>query len=91
MSMDGVTEHKLVPKQQAARMDFLWAYQGFQSLPGTDDDVTEAGRAALDSVVERMKYAGLYARSSADADVRWGVRVLVTALRKATRRQGCEG
>lgn len=86
MPMHGVTELQQSPtKRQAARIDFLMAYLGLPTLPGTNEDVNEAGRAALDQVVARMKHAGLYGRTSEDADCRWGVRVLVTALRRAMR------
>ncbi len=70
------------PAKQKERLAFLRSYDPIASVPSLDDDITDAGRAALDQVVARMKHAGLYARASVDADCRWGVRTLVQQLRR---------
>lgn len=82
MPMHAVLGRKSLPARHIARLEFLDRYASLASLPSTEDDVTEAGRAALNQAVARMKHAGLYARSTEDADCRWGIRLLVGNLRK---------
>lgn len=65
----------------AARKAWLQEQPDVLAVPGARDDVTDQGRALLADVLERMRAAGLYARTSDEWACRWGIRLLVSELR----------
>jgi hypothetical protein len=67
--------------QIEARKAFLVEQPDFPVVPSAIEDVSDQGAAVLTDVLERMRAAGLYARTSEVQACRWGIRLLASELR----------
>ena len=66
-----------------ARLTWLRAHPDLIArLPSAVEDVDDAKRAALDDAYTRMVNSGLYSRTSDRKSARWGIRLLVSELRR---------
>jgi len=50
-------------------------------LPSSNDDVEAAHSDALDEALKQMKFYRLYAATTAPVHGRWGIRLIVAAIR----------
>ncbi len=67
-----------------ARRAWLQACPQFTRLPSEKEDVDDEQSGLLTELAKAMVSAGLYARSTERADIRWGIRVLVGEIRRCS-------
>lgn len=68
--------------RKGARLAWLLGSDLMHMLPGAADDVSPEQSTALELARTRMVLAGLYSPTSERRATRWGIRLLISELRK---------